>query len=142
VNDPVPLNGTACDDGNPCTAADTCAGGVCAGITLLMPGEVTNVTFDADKATLTWDTAAGAGPGTVHDVPRGLVTELAVGAGGSETCLASGVSAATATDGSNPPSGDAYWYLVRGRNACNTGTYGFAGQNGVPTTERVTASCP
>ncbi|MCZ6542334.1 MAG: M12 family metallo-peptidase [Planctomycetota bacterium] len=34
VNDPVPLDGTPCDDGVFCTNGETCSGGVCAGGTL------------------------------------------------------------------------------------------------------------
>jgi len=31
VNDPVPLNGSSCNDGNTCTDGDTCSNGVCGG---------------------------------------------------------------------------------------------------------------
>ena len=41
-----------------------------------------------------------------------------------------------------PAAGQAFWYLVRGRNACGTGTYGYGATNGIPTTERVTQTCP
>ncbi len=142
ANNPVPLNGSACDDGNACTYNDTCAAGTCGGVPIVTPDEVTNVRFD-DKVTILWDTAAGAGPGTVHDVPRGLVSQLPVGAGGSETCLASGIAAATTSDPSDPAVGDSYWYLVRGKNSCGgAGPYGFAAVGGTPTTPRTTATCP
>jgi hypothetical protein len=129
-------NGTACNDGNACTASDACQAGVCTGAPLSIPGEVTNLRLGADKATISWDPASGAGPGTVHDVVRGTTNQLPVGAG-AETCLASGIAAATASDGSTPSS-SSYWYLVRGRNACGTGTYGFRTSGA----ERTSSTCP
>jgi hypothetical protein len=136
-------NGTVCDDGNSCTANEACQAGACTGgVPLQVPAEVTNVAFAADHSTITWDSALAAGPGTVHDLLRGLVSQLPVGAGVAESCLAPGTSAATASDLSAPPSGNSYWYVVRGRNACGTGTYGFRGVGGVPGAQRTSNSCP
>jgi hypothetical protein len=136
-------NGTACNDGNPCTANDTCQSGACTGGTpLQIPAEVSNLRLGADHVTLTWNSAIAAGPGTVHDVIRGLVTQLPVGTGPAEICFAQGIAAATAADASVPAASTSYWYLVRGRNACGTGTYGFRGVNGSPGPERVSATCP
>jgi hypothetical protein len=92
--------------------------------------------------TFTWDAIPGAPAGTLYDVARGLVGELPVGAGASEVCLAPGTSAQAASDAVSPGAGQASWYLVRGRHACGTGTYGYAAANGVPTAERVTLTCP
>src|SRR5262249_7585021 len=132
VQDSVPVtatwnpDGASCDDANGCTYGETCSAGTCAGGTpILVPGEVTGLAFQADKQTLVWNAAGGAGPGTVHDVPRGLVSQLPVGSGAGESCLAT-VSGATTTDAAMPPLGAAFWYLVRGRNSCGTGTYGVA----------------
>ena len=136
-------NGTACNDGNACTANDTCQSGACTGGTPLQtPAEVSNLRLGADHATLTWNSAIAAGPGTVHDVIRGLVTQLPVGTGPAESCFAQGIAAATAADASVPAASTSYWYLVRGRNACGIGTYGFRGVNGSPGPERVSATCP
>lgn len=74
----------------------------------------------------------------VHDVARGLVGELPVGAGLSEVCLASGISTHTASDTARPAPGSSFWYLVRRRDNCGTGVYGFA-SDGTP---RVTSACP
>jgi len=74
----------------------------------------------------------------VHDVLRGVLEEPPVGAGGSETCLAAGISAATTIDGDLPSGGQAFFYLVRARNVCGAGTYGNASDG----TERVTMACP
>ncbi len=41
-------------------------------------------------------------------------------------------------DPDSPVAGVGYWYLVRGRNDCGTGTYGQQSD----TTERMTAVCP
>jgi len=100
------------------------------------------VGWDTDKQTLLWDSAAPSGPGTVHDVVRGLVPQLPVGSGAGETCLATGTAAATLLDAVNPISGQGFWYDVRGRNACGIGTYGFKTQKGTPVAERVTVICP
>jgi hypothetical protein len=39
VNDPTPLNGTACDDGSSCTTGDKCTNGVCTGAAVVCPGD-------------------------------------------------------------------------------------------------------
>ena len=132
-------NGTACNDGNPCTASDQCQGGVCTGtVPLQVPAEVAHLRFDADRVTLRWDSASGAGPGTVHDVLRGLVTQLPVGSGAGDICLASGVANEFTSDAAAPGGSSAFWYLVRGRNACGIGTYGFR-TGGM---ERTSTTCP
>jgi len=104
-----------------------------------VPSEVTGVVFSSDKSTLSWNSAApGAGSGTVHDVPKGDLAELPVGAGPSEVCLASGIAASTTTDPSTPAPESGFWYLVRGRNVCGAGTYGAQSDG----TERITTVCP
>jgi hypothetical protein len=136
-------NGTACNDGNACTANDACQAGACTGgVALTVPAEIANVTFGEDPSTIVWNSASGAGPGTVHDVLRGLANQFPVGSGPGESCLAPGIAAATASDPETPPVGSSYWYLVRGRNACGTGSYGFREVGGVPGAERTSTSCP
>ena len=136
-------NGTACNDGNACTANDACQAGACTGgVALTVPAEIANVTFGADHSTIVWNSASGAGPGTVHDVLRGLTSQFPVGSGPGESCLAPGIAAATASDPATPPVGSSYWYLVRGRNACGTGSYGFREVGGAPGAERTSTSCP
>jgi hypothetical protein len=103
-----------------------------------VPGEVTGLTLGSGGA-LAWDSAApGAGSGTVHDLLRGAVDELPVGSGPAEACLVSGTVATTETDSSLPTSGSGFFYLVRGRNSCGPGTYGFATSGA----ERIGATCP
>ena len=136
-------DGTVCSDGNLCTSGDSCHAGACLpGSSVGPPGEVPNDLFSADGRTLAWDAIPGAPAGTVYDVARGLVRELPVGAGASEGCLAPGSMAQSVADGAAPAAGQAFWYIVRGRSACGTGTYGYAATNGVPTTERITPACP
>jgi hypothetical protein len=79
----------------------------------------------------------GAGSATVHDVARGLLSELPVGSGAAETCLASG-PANSAMDTTTPAVGEGRWYLVRGRNGCAAGIYGTASDGSI----NVTAACP
>jgi hypothetical protein len=104
-----------------------------------VPAEVTELRFAEDKVTLLWDSAApGAGDGTVHDLVVGSTSEFPVGTGLAEMCVASGVSEATTSHSVEPASGLGTWYLVRGRNLCGSGTYGFQSDG----TERTTAVCP
>lgn len=104
-----------------------------------IPEEVVGLTLEADKVTLTWESAAPrAGSGTVHDVLRGAVGEFPVGSGPSETCLASGVLGAMAADPATPGAGSGSWYLVRGRNACGPGNYGLQSDG----TLRTSDACP
>lgn len=88
------------------------------------PPDVGNVRWLSGGTSLTWD-AVPPGDGTVYDVVRGRGEDLPVGpGGGDETCLAQGVAAPGATDMTAPPTGIAFWYLVRARDACGPGTYG------------------
>jgi spore coat protein A len=135
--------GLACEDGDACTVDDECQAGACVpGAAVGPPGEVPGLRFDADGTTLTWDPIPGAAAGTVYDVARGLVGELPVGSGASETCLVSGAAAPPALDAYVPASGEAAWYVSRGRHPCGTGTYGTGAVNGAPGAERITGVCP
>ena len=78
------------------------------------------------------------GSDTVHDVARGLLSELPIGVGASESCLAPGIVDASTTDSTIPDPDTGYWYVVRGRNVCDTGTYGTGSAGG----ERITGICP
>jgi hypothetical protein len=117
-------------DGDDCSPFDPTA--------FAAPGEVSGFTL-LDAQTIAWDSAAPvAGPGTVHDVLRGRMDGLPVGSSGTEVCLAAGQLEAGATDTETPAAGEAFWYVARARNACGTGTYGYASDN----TERMSAICP
>jgi len=103
-----------------------------------VPGEVSGLALGADRTTLTWSSAApGAGAATVHQVLRGPVAGLPVG-GASEACIAAGTPAASVADAELPAAGAGFWYLVRAKNACGTGSYG-AGSGGSP---RTSTACP
>jgi hypothetical protein len=105
-----------------------------------LPAEIGGVTFDADRTTLRW-TASPIRPGTVYDVVRGALDELPVGRqvpAETETCVATGTSATSTTDGAVPSPGKGYWYVARERVDCAIGTYGYA--SGGP--ERITTTCP
>ena len=99
------------------------------------PAEVEGVSFSSPTR-LAWTPTGGSG--TVSDVVRGLTNELPVGSGPSEACIASGVTGGNVTDNAVPAAGRSFWYLVRGRNSCGTGTYGTA-SDGTP---RQTTVCP
>lgn len=128
---PGNLDGDARGDACDCAPAD---GGVFA-----IPPEVRALKLGGDKVTIMWESALSlAGSDTVHDLVRGALDELPVGAGVTESCVASGIQDAAATDQTNPGLGSGFWYLARARNACGVGTYGFA-SNGV---ERMSQACP
>jgi len=128
-------DGTACDDQSTCTQVDICTAGACAGSPLPLPAEVdAGVRMDRIDGTprLRWNLAPGA---TGSDVLRGLTRALPVGPGGDdETCLGSDLADTAILDRADPATGDAFWYLVRGVNACGHGPYGSEGQGGVSTT--------
>jgi len=66
------------------------------------------------------------GPAAVYDIVTGTVSELRADSGFARaSCLASELADTPATDNRpGPTSGEAFYYLVRGRNACGFGTYG------------------
>jgi N-acetylneuraminic acid mutarotase len=126
-------------DGDADGVADACDCAPADGAAFDTPGEVVRFLVGADRTTLTWYSAAGtSGTGTVHDVLRGTLQELPVGTGVGESCVASGVAEARAEDPELPPTAQGFWYLVRGRNACGAGTYGFESGGD----ERMSATCP
>ena len=128
---PGNLDGDARGDECDCAPADPGAFGV--------PEPVTGMMLSPDRITVSWNSAAPqAGTDTVHDVLRGELDGLPVGSGSSEVCIASGVSASSIADGAVPSAGSGFWYLVRGRNVCAAGTYGFAGDG----TPRTSLACP
>jgi hypothetical protein len=88
-----------------------------------VPGEVGNVTIAADGSTLSWDSAASvAGSNVVYDVIEPPNPAIA---GSVAICLASRVPGATVSDPSAPRPGAVVYYLVRARNDCGSGPYGF-----------------
>jgi hypothetical protein len=104
--------------------------------TFHVPGEVGNVTVAPDLATLLWNSATpGAGTSTVYDIVRspGPITP-----GSSEICLALGAPGATISDTTLPPVGGVFYYLIRARDVCGTGPYGFRSDG----SEIVTSACP
>jgi hypothetical protein len=102
------------------------------------PGEVAGLAFGSDRSTLSWNSAAPtSGSATEYQVLRGLVAGLPVG-GTSESCLVPGTLASSVADADVPVGGTAFWYLVRARNVCGTGTYGST-SGGSP---RIGTACP
>jgi len=68
----------------------------------------------------------------------GVTAGLPVDSGPDESCAASGIDEASTDQPGVPEASTGYWYLVRGRNACGSGTYGHASDG----SERQTAVCP
>ena len=101
-----------------------------------VPREIEDARYET-KASLAWSTAAPrSGPGTVYDILRGSIAALPVGSGG-ETCLGPG-TAESIPETFVPPPAMGVYHLVRGRNACGDGTYGFSSSG----LERTSGVCP
>ena len=134
-NPPKP-NGTACNDGNPCTVGDKCVGGICAGATTITPPvETQNLSVAADKSTYSWSPVLDA---TAYAVVRGNMAALPVGSSaGGEVCFA-GFSSPAVVDTTTPAPNASFWYLSQARNPCGLGPLGTQ-SNG---TMRVTMICP
>jgi hypothetical protein len=151
-------NTAACNDGNACTVGDACLGGSCQpgvlrdadgdgrvdaacggsdcrdndALVWSAPVEVVSLVLAA--AHLSWtDQGALAGPGTTYDVVTGTVAPGGSVNYAARACLSSVPEPAYDDVRPNPAVGSAYWFLVRGHNACGTGTYGSAGRDtGIP----------
>jgi hypothetical protein len=95
---------------------------------------------------LAWDelgTVAGAG--TRYDIVGGRLGDLESARDFSGTrCVASGLAGATfTTTAPDPPSGDAVYYIARGRNACGDGSYAEEyGDSGPRTALDAASPCP
>lgn len=108
--------GDACD----CAPADPAAFSV--------PGELEGLVFAGDKTTLNWTPAApSCGSGTVYDVFRESEGCGPVGTAPDGLCLAEGISASSFVDLDPPPPGQAWRYIIRGRNSCGAGPWNTAG---------------
>jgi hypothetical protein len=139
---PAAPDGSECSDGDACTTTDVCLAGSCTGTAAPVPGLVTGVLASKSGAATVyaWASAAAA---TAYDVLRGPLADGPVGSHpSSEACLADDVSGTTASDETEPASGEGYWYLVRAGNACGAGSYGAQGSGGVPTVPRTSPTCP
>jgi hypothetical protein len=79
-------------------------------------------------ATLAWSAADGTG----YDVVWGDLGTLRTSGSFSSSvrgCLANNSTATTAVHGDTPPSGSAFWYLVRPLNCAGAGSYGSTKQD-------------
>ncbi|MFN7966790.1 MAG: kelch repeat-containing protein [Acidobacteriota bacterium] len=116
------LAGDACD----CAASDANV--------FAIPPAVTGLRWSSPTL-LRWDSVVpNAGAASVHDARRGSLSEFPVGSGGTESCLGYGITGVELTDATTPASGTGFWYLVRGRNSCGSGSWGTtsAGQQRAP----------
>ena len=103
-----------------------------------MPAEVHQTATENDDV-VAWDSIeVQAGPGTAYDVMRGLAAELGLASRPSDVCLATWLVAGSLADTERPAPGGSFFYLVRARNVCGTGTWGTA-TGGAP---RVVTTCP
>jgi len=100
------------------------------------------VGVDLERDRIGWCSQSyDSGHATIYTLVRGLLSELPVGSGPSESCLASALANIRFTDLTNPPANDGYWYVLRGTNSCGTGSYGFDSA-GNERTGPIPNSCP
>jgi cysteine-rich repeat protein len=120
-------NTAACNDGNACTTADTCGGGVCVGgPPPALPAATSALTMPT-KTTLSWTAVLLA---TGYDVVRGDLGLLRSGGGNFTTataeCLANDQAATTLGYAAVPAPGSGSFFLMRGSNCSGSGTYDTA----------------
>jgi hypothetical protein len=87
---------------------------------------------------LTW---GEEGPSVRYDVASGTLSALRADRGtASASCLAAAAAVTTLDDARpNPGTSEGYYYMVRARNSCGAGPYGFS-SSGAP--ETPVAACP
>ncbi|MGH2669947.1 MAG: MopE-related protein, partial [bacterium] len=113
--------------GGDCNDADPSAWG--------SPAEVSAVLIAMEPpVTITWASQSGSsGPGTVYDLVSGTRADLSAFDGSMAVCVSPGGMPPVTDDRSDPAGGQVFWYLVRARNSCGTGTYGSpALDNSIP----------
>jgi len=80
-------------------------------------------TLDVDTTAITWTTAPGA---QTHDVVRGRITAPGASpftAAATDACVAAATAATSVPFGADPPAGEAWWFVARGRNCGGAGTW-------------------
>jgi subtilisin family serine protease len=104
-----------------------------------VPGELRALAL-TDESTVVWESLAReAGDGTVYDLLRGSLDDLAsAGTIASASCLADGTPASSFADATLPAPNQGYYYVARARNGCGSGGWG-ADSTGKP---RSHADCP
>jgi hypothetical protein len=107
------------------------------------PGDLP-ITLDlTDEETVEWSSLAGlAGPATVYDLASGALSD-AQGRPPAErfddaVCLLDDTATLAHVDAEVPTVGDGFYYLVRGENACGTGTFGLDSS----VQDRLVSACP
>jgi hypothetical protein len=94
-----------------------------------------------DRNTIAWTAPDyGAGGASAFQLVQGRLEELPVGSGPAEQCLDPAIGDVQATDPTLPASGDRFYYLVRGTNACIAADHPY-GQDSAGG-QRTTAACP
>jgi hypothetical protein len=119
--------GDSCDadrDGDNVQNVDDCAPD--AKGSSAIPGEASDLRFDADKATLRWD---GATQGHVYGLYRGSVAP-GVPFAYNHSCAVASATERFVGQPVNPAPGELFYFLVSGRNSCGSGGLG-AGTPGV-----------
>lgn len=128
-------DGDGVDNNSDCALADAGA--------FAIPGEVATLDVDkgpGDSSQLSWTSLSGsAGSETVYDIARGDLGGLALDGGTAGAAAFACDLGTTSTDDADLPSANAgFYYMVRAKNVCGSGTWGQDSSGG----EREFPSCP
>src|SRR5206468_9290846 len=121
-SNPVEPDGATCNDGDPCTASDSCRDGACAGTAASSPTEVNDsvrVTDSAGTSAISWNDA----PPGQFNVYRGLRASGASWAY-NQSCLVGPTSETRVEDAAQPPLGTTFFYLVTRVASCGESILG------------------
>jgi hypothetical protein len=92
-----------------------------------VPGDLPGIALDkvVGATRVSWPSA---GPTELYDLARGLRSELMIDGGtDSAICIQSNLGVLVIDDADpDPVPGEAFYYILRGQNACGVGTYGFS----------------
>ncbi len=112
--------GTACDDGDVCTAGEFCSSGTCGGGSPVYPPAINDSvqSMGTSPTMISWTDPPG-----VYNVYRGL-TSAGVPWAYNQTCFDSHTPASSTSDSATPALGTAFFYLVTRLDQCAESTPG------------------
>jgi hypothetical protein len=111
------VTATATDQSNGNSSAFSTCRTVTTASCFSAPGQTLGLMIAPDTQHISWN---AYGPSVRYDLARGLVVTMSTE---PASCVASSLTSAWYDDSASPLSGQAYYYLVRSRNACGTGPW-------------------
>lgn len=127
-SNPLAPDGTQCNDDDPATCADSCAGGVCVGTEVAEPQAINaslRLTKIGGSVAISWSDVPG--PYNVYRGSHGTGRPWRY----NQACFAHATAANELTDSLNPHAYTLFYYLVSRENQCRESSIG-TGSNGNP----------